>query len=251
QLKNRKLESIYLCCYVVSQEVEFKNGNNIERKEITILYGSTLTGRRDILGIYLERLDDNKFWIDTFEQIKSRNVNKIFFMVTKSNKNLERGMKIVYNDTIIINSAYEIITKISNYLPYSKKYRFDLAFKKLFLEESLDNYEIEIQLFKENFNENKMILFLFERNEKIIREFYKYSQNTRKLFLAYYAIRDLKYNIVNTTKKIEALDSLETFVNNFVGTINSFETGKSHIKAEWNNIINELLLMNNGVEKYL
>ena len=64
--------------------------------------------------------------------------------------------------------------------------------KDLFLKENIEKYRESLELFKEIYVDNKIIMILISQKEKEIEEFYKYNYALRKLLYPYYVIREMK-----------------------------------------------------------
>ena len=115
-LKNRKLDKFYVAMYIITYPVPIKREECIENINLIVIYGVNCEGKKIIIDIFLERENDNRFWLEKFEHIKSRGLEKILFLVTKLNKNIDRAIKILYNRD---NSR-----RIT--------YRYNYAFEKVF-----------------------------------------------------------------------------------------------------------------------
>lgn len=63
-------------------------------------------------------------------------------------RNIERCIKILYNDVIIENSPDRIYTKISKYFAIKKCRKMQINLKDLFLKENIEQYKISLKLFK-------------------------------------------------------------------------------------------------------
>ena len=90
EFQKRKLERSYISVYIVIKPIVIETDDGIEPKNLSVLYGFTSLGARKIIAIYFEDTQDNRFWLNIFEDLKSRNLRNIMFLVTpniKSHKN--------------------------------------------------------------------------------------------------------------------------------------------------------------------
>lgn len=81
-LQKRKLQKCYLAWYIIDKEITIKDDNCIQKKKLYTIYGVDIVGNRQILGVYFEKTHDNRFWLETFEDIKARGTEKVLFLVT-------------------------------------------------------------------------------------------------------------------------------------------------------------------------
>lgn len=108
----------------------------------------------------------------------------------------------------------------------------------MFFAKTLKEHEIEVEMFKEQFIDNKVVLLLFDRNEERIRKFYDHPYEIRKFLYPYYPIRDMKREL----NKLNNLDTLCKDINEintyFLEYINKYESRRSYYRADWLELLN-------------
>lgn len=240
-LQKRKLKECYIAWYFITKSIKIRETSCIETKLLYVLYGIDRLGNRQVLGIFFEDESDNRFWLEVFEDFKHRNAKNVLFLVTPSNRNIERCIKIVYNRVRVVNSPDSIMESITKYFSDRPSRVLKTNFKNLFLAKDLYTLDLELQFFKDKYIDNKVILMLLERREKDIRAFYQYDNyELRKLLYPYYAIREFK-KFLNKLNTLDDLCCNITEVIEFcLSYINKFELGRSQYKNEWLNLISIL-----------
>ena len=171
--QKRKLKDFYLVVYVVKKQIRIRTDTCIADKTLYLLWGLDIMGNRQILGIYFDNLNDNRFWLEKFEDIQARNVKKILFFVTPSNKNIERCIKIVYNGINVVLSPDDTFSSVTRFLADHPSRKMLIALKDLFLTDNIDVYNIQYDLFKEIYVDNKIILMMLEKKQDLIKNFYQ------------------------------------------------------------------------------
>lgn len=238
--QKRNLKTSYIVWYFVSKLINIRTSNCIEQRMLYLLYGIDKLGNRQVLGIYFDKQNDNRFWLETFEDIKAKGADNVMFLVTPANRNIERCVKLVYNNIKIVKSPEDVMETITKYFSDRPSRSLKISFKNLFLSSNIDTLNGELQLFKDKYAHNKVILMLLERKEAKIKEFYQYNYELRKFLYPYYAIRDMK-KFLNKLNTLEELCSSLTEVIEFcLPYINTFEKGRSQYKEEWLNILSVL-----------
>lgn len=239
-LQKRKLEKCYLSWYIITKPITIRTSTCIETKKLYIIYGVDIIGNRQIIGTYFEKENDNRFWLEIFEDLKARNAQTVLFLVTPENHNIERCMKIVYNKVKIVHAPDDVIISITQFFAEKPTRALTTSFKNLFLAEDIEKYQAELQLFKEKYVDNKVILMLLKRKESKIEEFYKYNYSIRRFLYPYYAIKEMK-KYLNKINNLEPLCADITEVTEyFLPYINQFENGRSYYKKEWLELISVL-----------
>lgn len=250
--QKRKLKSFYLAVYVVTKEIRIRTDTCVSERTLYLMWGLDIMGNRQILGIYFDNPNDNRFWLEKFEDIQARNVQKILFGVIPSNRNIERCIKIVYNGINLIRSPDDISSAITKFWADHPSRKTQIALKELFLAENIQVYNTEYEMFKEIYVDNRIILIMLDKKQESIKQFYQYNKELRQLFYPYYTIHEMK-KFLNKLKTKEPLCTNITEVIEFcIPFINSFETGRFYSKAEWLDLISNMYEQyHNDLEEYL
>lgn len=239
-LQKRKLQTSYIVWFVFAKDVKVRVSSCIEVKTLYTIYGIDQLGDRQVLGVFFDNNQDNRFWLEIFEDFKARNAQNVLFIVTPNNRNLERCVKIVYNGIKVVHSPNDVTESITKYFSDRPSRKLKISCKNLFLAKDLKDFELELQFFKDNYMNNKVILMLLERKELEIKDFYQYPYDIRKLLYPYYAIHEFKKFL----NKLNTLENLCSNINEIIEFclpyINHFETGRTHYKAEWLNLVSLL-----------
>ena len=238
--QKRKLKNFYIALYIITKEIRIRTESCITNKKLYVLTGLDIMGSRQVLGVYFDNKNDNRFWLERFEDIQARGVNKVLFFVTPVNKNIERCIKILYNEVQIIHSPDEIYESITRFFAQKPSRKLQIAMKDLFLKENIDKYKIDLEMFKEIYLDNKIIRIILSEKEKEIEKFYKYNYALRKLLYPYYVIREMQ-KFLNKLKTREKLcTNINEVIETFLPYIHTFETGRTYGKTEWLELISEI-----------
>lgn len=144
EFKKRRFERSYISVYIVIRSISVENEQEIEVKNLCVIYGFTALGVRRIIAIYFENTKDNRFWLGVFEDLKARNLQNIMFLVTPQNKNIERCAKIIYNNIEIIRSPEDIMSAIDRYFATKTSRTLEIQLKNLILAEDIEKCEENI-----------------------------------------------------------------------------------------------------------
>ena len=97
-IKERQLEETYIVVYTFKNEVTIKTNDKLITKNIYTLIGLNTLGNRTVLDIVIEDINDNHFWLDTFESLKARGLKQIYFICIANNKNIDRALKMTLSN---------------------------------------------------------------------------------------------------------------------------------------------------------
>ena len=183
-LQKRKLNRCYVSWSIITKEIYIRNNEACkEKKMLYIILGTDISGNRQVLASLFEDKYNNRFWLEYFESIKARGAESLLFAVIPQNRNLERCLKIVYTNVHIIHSPEEIIVDVTRFFTEKSTRKFITNLKDLFFAKTLEDHNIEVEMFREQFSNNKVVLMLLDRYDKI--EVSKFNENERRTVIYY------------------------------------------------------------------
>lgn len=222
EFKKRRFERSYISVYIVIRPISVENEQEIEVKNLCVIYGFTALGVRRIIAIYFE------------------------------NKNIERCAKIIYNNIEIIRSPEDIMSAIDRYFATKTSRTLEIQLKNLILAEDIEKCEENIELFKQQYLHNQLVLEVFKRQEDDIKKLYKYNYDIRKLLYQYYAIREIKRHINRLNERQPLQENIDDVIEHFTEYISSFERGLTYSKKGWVRLMNILYeIYPKKMEEYL
>jgi len=228
EIRNRRLDKCYISMYILRYPVPMKREELTEDIDLYVIYGVNLQGKRRIIDIAFNRPKDNRFWLEKFEYIKSKGVEEILFLVTNIDKNIDKAIRILYSNTTIVASATDIINQFNKYLTSKRSTDIGARLKKLFLAEDIKTYEVELELVKEDMKNYKIVLILLDRYVGLIKDYYKYCKDIRKLIFPYFTIRDFQCEIRRIGNSVKFFNNIDEVIAELLKYINRFENGSSY-----------------------
>ena len=243
----RKLDETYLIVYVIENTINMKKGDFISKSNICSLIGVDLKGYKQLLNIYEDKVNNNRYWLDCFENLKSRGIKNILFLSVGDNKNMKRAAKIAFPDIVFVDSITYIVNKFQRYTTEKSSRNTAAKIHNLYVQKTLKDYEIVQKNFNTIYN-NSIHKKLIEKYLCNIQSIYKYSQNIRNLLfkhssnMAFYDKIRITFN--NNNKYISELKE----IYDQLGDINKYFGFTPFTKKEWTMILNDLILTYPNVE---
>lgn len=242
-----KLEETYLVVYAIKNEINIKKGDYIEKEDIYTLIGVDTKGYRQLIKIYPDRKNNNRYWLDCFETIKSRGLKNILFLSVDDNRNMKRAAKIAFPNISFIDSIIDIIPKFYKF-SYEKNAReIGSKLHKLYVQKTVTDFKCVFSEFKKRYN-NVIHQKLIEKYLSNIESLYKYSVNIRKLLFKHSANICLYDKIrlqFNSRKNyVVSLDE----IYNELGNLDNYFGFTSFKKGEWTLILNDLIQVYPNIE---
>ena len=238
----KKLDDMYLVMYAIKNDINIKKGDIIENINIYTIVGINKKGTRQLVGIYQDKPLNNRYWLDIFENFKSRGLNTVLFLSVDDNNNFKRTAKIAFPMINFVDSLTYVISKFDKYVTEKSSRKVATKIHRLYAQSTLNDYKTEFALFKDTYN-NTIHQKLISKYLKNLESLYKYSFNIRSLLFKpaanikiYDRIRlSFNSNASYITDLNEIYEKLES-MDKFFGFI-------SFNKKQWTLILNDLMLL--------
>ena len=236
----RKLDNIYLVVYAIRNEINIKKGDYIEKEDIYTFVGIDKRGFRTLINVYSDRKNNNRYWLDCFESLKTRGIKNILFLSVDNNKNLKRSAKVAFPNIIFTDSLTDIMPKFYQFSYEKSAKEIGSKIRDLYIQNTITDYKETFKKFKERYN-NVIHQKLIEKYLNNIESLYKYSVNIRKLIFRHTA------NIYLYDRIRLNFNSQKDYVNNInevydkLGSMNDYFGFTSFKKNEWILMLNDLI----------
>lgn len=175
-----------LYCYVKEELVSVK-------KAVYVMLGIDTEGKKEVIGIWIDKTESATFWNEIFEEIKARGVKDIFFVSMDGLKGLPEAIEKIYPKTMTQRCVVHLVRNLYSILNKKESAETIKDFKKIYTAANKEMAKLEYEEFKEKYKENKRLMKKVDEYVEYIYPLYEYPEEIRK--------------IIYTTNPIESLNS--------------------------------------------
>ena len=99
--QNRPLDEVYPVLYLDALMVKVKDQGHIVNKAVYLAIGITMEGHKEVLGMWIEKTEGAKFWLQVITELKNRGVKDIFVACVDGLKGFPDAINAVFPKTEI------------------------------------------------------------------------------------------------------------------------------------------------------
>lgn len=192
--QNRPLESVYPIVFFDCIVVKVREDKRIINKAVYVALGISLTGHKDVLGLWISQNEGSKYWLGVFTELKNRGLQDIFIACTDNLKGMSDAIQAVYPETKHQLCIVHQIRNSLKYVPYKDKKEVVRELKKIYDAETIDIAESELENFASKYDAKyPLISKSWLNNWDNLTVFLQYPPQIRK--------------VIYTTNAIESLNS--------------------------------------------
>lgn len=150
--QSRPLESVYPIVFFDCMVVKVRHDKRIINKAIYVALGIDMTGRKDILGLWMSENEGAKFWLGNFTEMRNRGLRDILIACSDNLSGMSEAISAVYPKT---EHQLCIVHQIRNSLAYvAYKDRADVVtdLKPIYTAATEDEALLALEAFNKKWN---------------------------------------------------------------------------------------------------
>jgi transposase-like protein len=252
--RNRSLKKCYPFLFVDCMYVSLRQEYEVKDCAVYCILGYDLQGHKEILGLWLSENESKNFWMQIFDELKSRGVEDVFFISMDGVSGLEAGAKSIFPNVVVQRCIVHLIRNSIKYIPSKDYKKFTQSLKRVYSAPSLKAAHAAFETFCKEWSQYPGAVDVWERNFKHVEQLYNYGSDVRKIMYTTNAIEAINSSFRKVTKKGSFPNENALFKSLYL-RIKELEKKweKGHIN-NWSMVLNQLMIddqFKNRINKYI
>ncbi len=97
--QNRQLDAVYPIIYLDAIQFKVRDSGQVRSKAVYLAIGVTLSGVKEVLGLWIAETEGAKFWLQVVTELKNRGVQDIFIACVDGLKGFPEAIETVFPQT--------------------------------------------------------------------------------------------------------------------------------------------------------
>jgi putative transposase len=191
--QSRPLEQIYPILYLDALVIKIRDGQAVRNFACYLAIGVNLEGERDVLGIWFQRSEGAKFWLQVLTDLKQRGVSDVLICCVDGLTGFPEAIEAVYPQAWVQTCIVHVIRASLRFVPYRDKKKVASDLRAIYTATDRDHAWEELERFAEKWDGRyPMISASWTENWERIVPFLAFPPDVRRA--------------VYTTNTIEALN---------------------------------------------
>lgn len=147
--RNRPLDKLYPIVFIDGFVVKARLNSVVCNRTVYVIYGISIEGKKDVLGLYLGETEGAKFWLYVLTELKNRGIEDIFILCADGLKGLSEAVEATFPEAIFQTCIVHMVRHSLNYVPHNDKKSVATDLKKIYQSstvnlalDALDNFEL-------------------------------------------------------------------------------------------------------------
>ena len=199
--QERPLDRVYPVLYLDAIVVKIRENHSVINKAVHIAMGVDLEGRKQVLGMWIEKNEGAKFWLGVLGEIKNRGVEDVLIVCTDGLSGFGDAIEAVWPKATIQTCVVHLIRNTVKYVSYKDRKEICQDLKPIYKAPSLQAAENAMANFRDKWGPiYPGAVRLWETNWERFIPFLEFEDEIRKVIYTTNAIESLNYQLRKVTK---------------------------------------------------
>lgn len=199
--QNRPLKPFYTFLFVDCLYVNIRKDFETKNCAVYVILGYDISGIKDVLGIWIGDSEGKHYWMQIFDEIKSRGVEDVLFLSTDGVAGLEEGVRSIFPEVVVQRCIVHLIRNSIKYIPSKDYQAYTAQLKRVYGAPSLKAAEAEFERFKQAWSQYPGAIDVWVRNWAHVEQLFNYGSAVRKIMYTTNAIESVNSSFRKVTKK--------------------------------------------------
>ena len=269
--RNKQLDPCYFainidCTYISIRDKKYLNSHKIP---IYIVVGTTLSGNKEIIGMYLGNEDESKnvidnlycddiaeskaFWLTVFNDLKDRGVEKVLYASSDGLTGIEDAITSEFDGVFYQRCIVHLTRNLKSYTSKKNCKEVMADFKNIYTAPSKDIALENVKYFLEKYSSEKTLLKHAREYIDYILPLFDLPVNIRKYIYTYNIVESANSKIKRGFYGRGALPNINSALNIIYVNLKDLEKKwQSKKVSNWANIYNEILMLHyDDIKEYI
>ena len=198
----RPLEAMYPIIYFDALRLKIRDEGTVKNKAVYLALGIDATGRKDVLGLWIEQTEGAKFWLKVFNDLKHRGVADVLITVVDGLRGFPEAIEAVFPQAQIQTCIVHLIRTSLNYVGWKDRKVLAAELKAIYQAVNADAAEAALTAFEQGAWGRKCppIALAWRRQWPQVIPFFAYPAEVRKIIYTTNAIESLHMRLRKIVK---------------------------------------------------
>lgn len=208
-----------------------------------------MEGHKEILGLWMDASESKNYWMQVFDEIKSRGVEDVFFISMDGVSGLEDGARAIFPGVIVQRCIVHLIRNSIRYVPNKDYKKFTQDLKKVYGTASLKAANAAFESFCDNWKQYPGAVDVWKRNFAHVEQLYDYGSAVRNVMYTTNIIEAVNSSFRKVTKRGSFPNHEAVYKLLYLRVKELDRKWNGAAKQNWSMVLNQLLVNENFTDR--
>jgi transposase-like protein len=251
--QNRPLEPIYPILYLDGMVFPVQQDGQVIKKTVYLVFGVTLEGHKEVLGIWIGEAESAKFWMKVLTDLKNRGVSDVLIASVDGLKGFKEAIEALFPQAEIQQCVIHQIRNSCKYVSYKDLKAFCADMKAIYTAPNEEAGLAALARFEEAWGgKYGYAIKSWRTNWPNLATFFKYPEEIRRIIYTTNTIENLNRRMRKVTKNKSSFPTDDAlFKLLYLAVMDAAKKWTTALR-DWSAIINQLrIYYGERIDNYL
>lgn len=199
--QNRQLDAVYPIMYLDAIQFKVRDSGQVRNKAVYLAIGVTVSGLKEVLGLWIAQTEGAKFWLQVVTELKNRGVQDIFIACVDGLKGFPEAIETVFPQTEVQLCIVHLVRHSLNYVNSRQRKQVAADLKTIYSAATEAEAEQRLAEFSQQWDAKFPMIAKSWRSHWVrVIPFFSHPPEIRKAIYTTNAIESLNMSLRKVTK---------------------------------------------------
>jgi putative transposase len=199
--QERALDAVYPIVYLDAIVVKVRDNHTVINKAVHIAMGVDVDGRKQVLGMWIDKTEGAKFWLGVLTELKNRGVADVLIVCCDGLSGFPEAIEAVWPKATVQTCVVHLIRNSVKYVSFKDRKKITTALKPVYAATNIEAAGAAMDDFELEWGDRyPAVVELWRRNWERFIPFLAFDKEIRKVIYTTNAIESLNYQLRKITK---------------------------------------------------
>jgi putative transposase len=149
QWQARPLDALYPIVYFDALRLKIRDEGTVRNNAVYLALGIDVSGRKNVLGLWIEQTEGAKFWLKVFTDLKQRGVGDILIAVVDGLRGFPEAIEAVFPRTQVQTCIVHLIRNSLNFVSWKDRKALAEELKSIYRAANAEAAEAALEAFEQ------------------------------------------------------------------------------------------------------
>ena len=241
--QSRPLERVYPIIFVDGLRVAVRTDKGVLKKCVYTVLGVSLSGKQEVLGLWIEETEGARFWLKVFNDLKARSVQDVLIVCGDGLTGLRNAVESVFPQADVQLCVVHHIRNVTKFVSYKDRKLLCSAMRPIYTAPTIEAAELALDRFAQGWEARYPASVAAWRNHwNELTTFFKYPVELRRMIYTTNAIESLHSQMRKNIANRKVFPNDEAVIKILFLNLRNF-VNRWTKRQGWDIVMNQLMMI--------
>jgi putative transposase len=241
--QSRPLERVYPIIFVDGLRVPIRSDKGVLKKCVYTVLGVGISGRQEVLGLWIEETEGARFWLKVFNDLKARGVHDALIVCGDGLTGLRNAVESVFPQADVQLCVVHHIRNVTKFVSWKDRKPLCSAMRPIYTAPTIEAAELALDRFAQSWEVRYPMSVAAWRNHwNDLTTFFRYPVELQRMIYTTNAIESLHSQMRKNISNRKVFPTDESVIKILFLNIRNF-TNRWTKRQGWDIVMNQLMMI--------